>query len=387
MRAFVRASCIGAALTMAVNAPAQEHAVSPDSSTDEPNCKWPEIPSNHYCCPPGTTFVHGDCATAPSPTAPSAAASSPPSGPSSTPNVRSTARVDSSTTAQPATAVKAPVHTVQIAPALVCGDDACKDARLSVDGQAQTVRGSALLTFDADRDHVRVDVHVPGYEDYTTHVDASSGAVTLRAQLDPLQNLSIDIDSPSSVDPYVTVYVQRPEDDRVLGQCAIDVEEGTKPSCSMTLPQPLLGRYMDLRVAGNVALRVPHVFVCQAPDTTHIDVQVHSLPVTWWRWAIAGTVTAGTIGVLIGGSQTKGMAGDALMVTGAAFTGVDLLVGGWFVAGALAPRTESTVTITSCGPARFQTPATVSVPTTIASAAKRTSVKTALSPVGLGIQW
>jgi hypothetical protein len=143
-------------------------------------------------------------------------------------------------------------------------------------------------------------------------------------------------------------------------------------------------------VAGNITLQVPHVFLCKEPQTTDIEVQVHSPPVAWWHWAVAGTVTVATIGILVGGSQTNGTAGDALMVTGAGLTGLDLLGGGWLVVRALAPRTEATVTVTSCGPDGFQNPSAVIVPTTIASAARGAHVahvRTAFSPAGLGIKW
>ena len=46
------------------------------------------------------------------------------------------------------------------------------------------------------------------------------------------------------------------------------------------------------------------------------------------------------------------------MVTGAGLTGLDSLGSGWLVIRALAPRTEATVTITNCGPDRFQSPST-----------------------------
>ena len=86
----------------------------------------------------------------------------------------------------------------------------CKKARLSVDGQVQTVTDAALLTFPAERDHLRVDVHAPGYADDTTYVTASANPITLRATLEQVENVKVSVDACSPMDPIATVYLQSP---------------------------------------------------------------------------------------------------------------------------------------------------------------------------------
>ena len=101
--AFAGMSAIGAALTMATAAPAQEPNAS--SSFDEANCKWPERPSNHYCCPVNTTFVHGECVSS---SAPAPASAENPVEPSRL--------VDAGAPTQKSSAVKTLARTVHVPP-------------------------------------------------------------------------------------------------------------------------------------------------------------------------------------------------------------------------------------------------------------------------------